>query len=137
MEVFGETVVSGCDAAEVLEATEHALDSVAMAIKVWGEAAFPDAVGFRRDVRRRSLGLDLPTYGIGIITLVAMDEIGRGHLVEQRVGSHAVSHLAARQQERDGAAEAISQSVDFCRPPAARPADRLVLLPPFPPDAQR
>ena len=57
--------------------------------------------------------------------------------IEQSVGGDAVRDLAAGQQERDRAAEAIGQRVDFRRPPTARTADRLRVLPPFPPEAQR
>lgn len=52
-------------------------------------------------------------------------------------GGGAIGNLSAGQQERDGAAEAIGQRVDFRRAPAARAADRLILFPPFPPDAER
>jgi hypothetical protein len=40
-------------------------------------------------------------------------------LVEQSIGDGAVTDLAAGQQERDRAAEAIGQRMDFRRPSAA------------------
>ena len=48
-----------------------------------------------------------------------------------------VAALARRYLERDGAAATIDNSMDFCRSPAARAADRLEFGPPFPPAAER
>ena len=66
-----------------------------------------------------------------------MQDLGPGHLVEECVGSNAVGHLAASQEERDRAAELVGERVDFRGAPAARAADRLAEFPPFPPEAQR
>ena len=66
-----------------------------------------------------------------------MQDFGVGEVVEQGVGGDAVGHLAAGQQEGDRAAQAIGQGVDFRGATAARAADRLAPLPPFPPAAQR
>jgi len=43
----------------------------------------------------------------------------RRHLFQQDIGGGAIRKLSAGQQERDGAAEAIGQRVDFRRAPAA------------------
>lgn len=134
---MGETVVAGGDSAEVLETSEHALDGVAVAIEDWREAVLPAPVGLGWDVRRRSFALDLAADGVAVIALVATQDGGCGHLVEQRIGGRAVGHLAAGQEERDGAAELVGERVDFRRAPAARAADRLRDLPPFPPEALR
>src|ERR1700733_15093675 len=107
-----EAVVSCGDSAEVLEAPEHALDSVAIAIEVRGKAVLPSSVGLGRDVRRGALALDLATNGVAVVPLVAMQDFGGRHLVEQRIGGGAVGDLAAGQQERDGAADAIGRRVD-------------------------
>jgi len=40
-----------------------------------------------------------------------MQDQSRGHLVQEDVGSRAVGHLAAGQQEGDGAAEPVGQGV--------------------------
>ena len=134
---MGETVVSGCDSTEVLEAPEHALDGVAVAVEIGREAIFPAAVGFGRDVRRGALALDLAADGIAVVALVTVQDRGGGHLVEQGIGGGAIRDLAASQQERDRTAEAVGQCVDFCRPPAAGTANRLREFPPLPPEAQR
>lgn len=137
MEVGGEAVISGGDAAEVLEPVEHAFDGVPVSVEVWREAALPDAVDLGRDVRRGALRLDLPAHGVGVIALVAMNQVGSGELVEQRIGGDAIGNLPAGEQEGDGTTIPVGQGVDFCGAPAARAADRLVALPPFPPEAQR
>lgn len=134
---MGEAIVSCGDSAEVLEAPEHALDGVAIAVEIGREAVLPTAVDLGRDVRRGALALDLATDGIAVIPLVAVQDVGGGELIEQRIGGDTVGDLAAGQQERDRAAEAIGQRVDFRGPPAAGPADRLREFPPLPPEAQR
>ncbi len=134
---MGEAVVSSGDPAEVLEAAEHALDGVSVAIEIGREAVLPSPVGLGRDVRRGALALDLATDGVAVIALVTMQDFGGGDLVEQHICGGAIGDLAAGQQEVDRAAEAIGQRVDFRRPPAAGTADRLRELPPLPPEAQR
>jgi hypothetical protein len=132
-----EAVISCGDSSEVLEAPEHALDGVAVAIEIGRETILPTAIGLGRDVGCGALALDLATDGIAVIPLVAVQDFGAGHLVEQGIGGGAVGDLAAGQQERDRTAEAIGQRVDLRRPPAAGTADRLREFPPLAPEAQR
>ena len=134
---MGEAVVSSCDSAEILEAPEHALDSVAIAIEVGREAVLPTSVDLGGNIRSGALALDLAADSVAVIALVTMQDLRGGHLVEQGIGGSAVRHVAAGQQERDGAAEAIGQRVDFRGSSAARAADRLAEFPPLPPAAQR
>ena len=56
---------------------------------------------------------------------------------EQALGNRCVAALAGSYLERDGTAATIDNSMDFCRSPAARAADRLEVGPPFPPAAER
>ena len=134
---MGEAVVACGDPAEVLEASEHAFDGVAMAIEIGREAALPAPVGLGRDVGGSALCLDLSAHGVAVVALVAVQDLSGSEVVEQGVGGDAIGHLAAGQEERDRAAEAVGQRMDFCGPSAARAPDRLALLPPFPPEAQR
>lgn len=134
---MGETVVACGDAAEVLEATEHALDGVAIAVEGGREAALPAPGELGRDIGGSALALDLAAHGVGVIALVTVQDFGGRDGVEQGIGGDAVGDLAAGQQERNRAAETIGQGVDFGGPSAARAADCLGLLPPFPPAAQR
>jgi len=137
VEVVTEPVGARRNSAEILEPPEHPLDHVAVPSELRREAVLPDPVGLRRDVWSGAGGLDFPAHGIGVIAIVPMHQVGGGHLVGQRVGRQAVSDLAAGQQECDGTTVLVGQGMDFGRALAARAADRLALLPPFPPEAQR
>jgi hypothetical protein len=75
--------------------------------------------------------------GIGVTALVGMQDRALGHLLQKQLASRAIGDLATGQKESDWAAQAVGQGVDLRGSPAARPADRLILLPPLPPEAQR
>ena len=47
---MGVAVVSSCDSAKILEAPEHTLDGVAVAVQVGREAVLPASVGLRWNV---------------------------------------------------------------------------------------
>ena len=66
-----------------------------------------------------------------------MEHVSSRQELQELLGGFAISHLAAGQHERDGAAEIIRQGVDLGRTPAARTPNRLLALPPLPPDAER
>jgi hypothetical protein len=134
---LSETVVSCCNSAEVLEASEHALDGVAVTIEDGREAVFPSPIDLGRNVGRRAPAFDLATDGVAVVALVTVQNIGRGHVVEQNVGGDAICHLAAGQEEREWTAEMVRERMDFRGAPATRTADRLIDLPPFPPEALR
>ena len=96
---MGVAVVSSCDSAKILEASEHTLDGVAVAVQVGGEAVLPASVGLRWNVRSGPLALDLAADGVAVVALVAVQDHGCGHLVEQGVGGGAIRHLATGQQK--------------------------------------
>ena len=56
---------------------------------------------------------------------------------QKAAGDGCIAALAGTYVERDGTAATVDNSMDFCRSPAARAADRLELGPPFPPAAER
>jgi hypothetical protein len=60
-----------------------------------------------------------------------------GQALEKLLRRLAIGDLAAGQQEGDGAAEVVCQRMDFRRASSARAADRLIALPPLPPEAER
>ena len=57
--------------------------------------------------------------------------------LEQSFAGRAVSDMTARQHEGEWTTLSIRQRVDLRRATAARAADRLIGLPPFPPEAER
>ena len=134
---MGETVVSGGDSAEVLEAAEHALDGIAFSVERGRKAGLPPAVGLGRDVRCGALGFDLSTHGVAVIGFVAQKEVAFRHELQQGLGRGAIGHLAAGQQEGDRAAVLVAERVDLGAAPASGAAYGLGALPPFPPAAQR
>jgi hypothetical protein len=56
---------------------------------------------------------------------------------DQAFGNGTIMGFAARQQDGKKAAFSICDCVDFRIAPAARASNRLRLLPPFPPEAER
>ena len=77
--------------------------------------------------------LDLPADRIGIIALVAVQDITSGKLFEQFCTCRAIGDLAASEHEGEWPAIRIGQGVDFGGAAAARTSDGLV----FPPLCRR
>jgi hypothetical protein len=136
-EIDGEPIVSGGHATEVLQSAEHAFDGVSVAIEDAREHALPAPVHLRGDVRHGTVGLDLPANGVRVVTLVGVQDAGVRQLLQEIVAGRAIGDVAAGEQEGDGSANPVGQGVDLGRPAAARPTDRLRLLPPLPPAAER
>ena len=134
---IGVSVVSCGDAAEVLQAAEHALDGVAGAVEDRREAVFPAPVGLGRDVGHCATLLHLTADRVAIVTLVAMEDAGGRHLLQQDRSRRAIRDVPAGKKKGDESAIAVGQRMDLGRAPAARATDGLVALPPFPPDAER
>ena len=78
---------------------EHALDGVAVAIEERREAVLPFAIGLGRNVRHRAASFDLPTDGVGVITLVAVQDVTPRKLFEQDRASGAIGDLPAGEHE--------------------------------------
>ena len=123
--------------AEVLQPTEHAFDGVSVAVEERREAVLPFAIGFRRDVRHCASIRNLLPNGVRIVALVAVQNVAMRKLFEQLGAGCAIGDLSTREHECDRTALAVGQRMDFRRAPAARSADGLVRLPPFPPAAER
>ena len=136
-EISGKLVISCGNAPEILKPAEAALDDVSPFVGPLVEGMEPHAIGFIRD--------DGPCAGLMISArdsspsypLSAMSaRIGRCE--RQNIGRGGdVGLLAAGEMKNDGSAERIAQRMDFRRAAAARTADCLIVLPPFPPEAQR
>ena len=137
MEVGGQPVIARRNVAKILGAIEHPLDGVAITIEHRRETVLPRAGDFGWDVGRGAMRLNFLANGVGVVPFVALDDCSRFELVKQGISRGAISNLAASQQEGNRAAVYIGQGVDLGRAAAARAADRLALLPPFPPEAQR
>ena len=136
-EVGCEFVVSGCQAAAVFEAAEHALYGIAGFVEAPAEAAFPDPVGFWRDVRDGALLLDQVADAVAVVSAVGMDDAVRRQTGQKMLRCLAVGVLARCQQEGERSALAVGERVDLGVASAAADADRLDTSPPFPPAAER
>lgn len=136
-EIPGELVVSGCYAPEVLEPAEAALDDVSAFVGTFVETMDDDTVGFIGDYGLGAATGDFGAKAVAIIAFVG-EERAHGWGERQNIGrSSDIGILAWGQMKDDRPAERIAQRMDFCRAPTARSADRLIMLPPFPPEAQR
>jgi len=136
-EIAGELVVSGGDAAEVLEPTKAALDDVSALIGTLVEGMDDDAVGFVGDDGFGAATDDFATKVVAVIPFVA-EERAHGRRERQNIWRRRdIGILAWCQMQDDRPAERIAQRMDFCRAAASRAADGLIVLPPFPPEAHR
>ena len=72
-----------------------------------------------------------------VVGPIADEFLGRVDPTDQARGRRAVVRLASGQQDGKKTALSICECVDFRVAPAARAANRLSLLPPFPPAAER
>ena len=136
-EIPGELVVSGGDAAEVLEPAKTALDDIPTFVGAFVEAMDDDTVGFIGDYGRGAPTNDFAAKIVAIIAFVG-EERAHGRCQRQNVRRRRdIGILAWGQMQDDRPAERIAQRMDFCRAASARAADCLIVLPPFPPEAHR
>jgi hypothetical protein len=136
-EIAGELIVSGGNAAEVLEPTKAALDDVSAFIGTLVEGMDDDAVGFVGDDGLGAATYDLAAKVVAIIPFVA-EERAHGRRERQNIWRRRdIGILAWCQMQDDRPAERIAQRMDFCRAAASRAADCLIVFPPFPPEAHR
>lgn len=136
-EIASELVVSSSDAPEVFEAAEASFNDVSALVSSLVEGVDDDAVGFVGNDRLCAEVDDLSAQLVAVIAFIAKESLHSGGK-RQHVGrSGDVSILAGGEMKDDGPAARIAQAMDFGRASAARAADGLILLPPFPPEAQR
>jgi hypothetical protein len=136
-EIPGELVVSSGYAPEILEPAEAALDDISAFVGTFVEAMDDDTVGFIGDYGLGAATGDFGAKAVGIIAFVG-EERAHGWGERQNIRrSSDIGILARGQMKDDRPAERIAQCMDFCRATTARSADRLIMLPPFPPEAQR
>jgi len=131
------SVVSGGDAAPVLEAAEETFDDVPAAIGALVERIGCPARGGGGDD-----GLDAPllepvAQAVGIIGLVGEQALGWSCPAQQRDRYADIGDVARRQREGDRSAAIVGQAMDLAGPTATRAADRFLILPLFEPAAER
>src|SRR4030088_3292461 len=93
-----ESVVASCDATEVFQASEHALDRIAVTIQPRREAVLPASIGFGRNVGNHALALDLPADGVAVVALITVQDFRAEQPVKELICSDAIGGFAAGQQ---------------------------------------
>ena len=136
-EIPGELVISGGDAAEVLEPAKAAFDDISAFVGAFVEAMDDNTVRFIGDY---GLGAATNNFAAKVVAVIPFvgEQRAHGWRERQDIGRRSdIGILAWGQMQHDRPAERIAQRMDFCRAASARAADCLVVLPPFPPEAHR
>lgn len=136
-EIGSKLVVSGGDAAPIFEAAEGALDEVSSLVGLRIERVPPFSGWVVGNDRLRASGDEEFTQGIAVVGRIGGTKTAGWQRADQGSCNRYVALLAGGYFECEGTAAAIDNSMDFCRSPASRAADRLDVGPPFPPAAER
>src|SRR5262245_47776979 len=136
-EVASEFVVTRSDPPEILEPAEAALDDVTALVGALVEAMESYSVGLVRDDGCCTAIDDVGAKVVAIVTLVG-NEGAHGRSKRKKGRSRSdIGVLTGSQMKCAGSAFRIAQRVDLRGASAARATDRLFMLPPFPPLAER
>ena len=136
-EIPGELIVSGGYAPEILEPAEAALDDISAFVGTFAEGMGDDTVGFVGDDGLSATTYDFAAKLVAVIPFIGQER-AHGRRERQNIWRRRdVGVLARGQMQDDRPAERIAQRMYFRRAASTRPADRLIMLPPFPPEAQR
>ena len=136
-EVSGKFVIASCDAPEILEPAKTAFDNIAPFVGAFAEAVDGHPVRF---VWNDRLGAAIGDFGAKAVAIVGfVGNEGRHGRREFQKGGRCgnVGVLSGSEIKCARSAIRVTQRVDFRGPPTARAADRLFMLPPFPPLAER
>lgn len=128
--VLRESVVSGCDASELLELADGALDDVAPFIDGRVEVSRSAHARALRDDGPGADRLEMVEDGMGVIGLVG-DDMVCSKAGDERQGIGRVAGLAAGEEEADRPAEAVDRYVPFARQSSSGTPQSLVFDPPF------
>ncbi len=107
------------------------------AITLFAEFELALPIALVRNDRLRAALLQRCSQLSAVLGLIAKQRRARFGLQDQFGASGAVMRLSAGQHYLQKTALSIADCVDFRVSSAARPTNRLILLPPFPPEAER
>ena len=130
-EVDGTPVVSCCDASEVLELVEEALDAVAppVGVVIVGDERLSGWVA--RDDDSGACGRDEGAQGIAVVGLVGDDGAGAEPFEQGRRGRD-VAGLSRGEDEAQRSPLAVGQRVDLGGQTSSGTPQSLIAVPPFP-----
>lgn len=130
-------VVAGCDASEVFEAAEHALNDVAAFVSILVVTMRMFACRIGRDHRFDTPPGEFIAQAVGVIGSVGQQASRMAHHADQAACTDQIVRVARCDEEGDRTADLVGQRMDFGCLAAARPADGVVERPPFAPAAER
>lgn len=129
-------VISGCDAPELLEFVEHALDPVSVLVSTEAAGDNLFAVRLWRDDRQYPLEQQAGANIVAIVALVGRHELGRGNWQgDQVIYGFVVGGLAAGEDEATRASLTVCAGMDFARKAAAASTKALLISPHLAPAA--
>ncbi len=134
-EVAGELVEAGCDAAEVFQLAEEALDEVALTVERRVDGSLELAVAACRDVGLPSGLAHQIDDSLSIVAAVGDESAGRRKVGQKGWREGLVGGLARRDDEADGQALLVHDGVDLGGQSSTRTADGVIRAPFLPPAA--
>lgn len=129
-EVDEQLVISGGDAAELLEFGKEALDAVAFLIEMGVVGARVFAISLGRDDDGGAGLINPLAQVVGVISLVREDGAGI-EAIDKLMSQNDIAALAGRANQPDRQPQAFRRGMDFRGQSPARPAQTLGIRPPF------
>lgn len=130
-EVDGAAVVAGCDAAEMLELVDAALDAIAQFVEPPIEAIDANPPRMRGDHGFGADCVDGLAEGLAVIGGVCDDGL-RFLLVYQARRGDEIVDLPACERKAQRSAERVGEQMNLGRQSSSRTPQSLVARPPFP-----
>src|SRR5258707_1727775 len=136
-QVSSQPVIARCDAPEVLQPVECTLDAPAKLVEALAEAERLLPVAAVGNDRRGSALVQFVAQFSAVVGLVAEHALRWLHSADDALRDRAIVCFASSQQNGDEAPFSICECGNLRVAPSARAANSLLLLPPFPPAAER
>ena len=131
-EAAGGVVVSGRDAAAVLEPVDELLDAGTQGVEGAIDGMLHATVLLRGNFGCAAAAADVVADGVTVVASVGEQHVGINVVLVHQLGiGGAIMGLAGGQQDAERKSLSVGPKVDFAREPAARTAKSLVLSPPL------
>jgi hypothetical protein len=103
-----------------LQAAEHPLDGVSVAVEEGREAVLPLAIGLGWNVWHGAAIFNLPLNSVAVVSFVAVENFARRKPREKFRAGRAIGNVSTREHEGDWPALCVGQRMNFGRSTAAR-----------------
>jgi len=114
------SIIAGCDASEVLKATEEAFDAVAGFVERLVVAVLNLAVLLWRNDGLCAARFYEVAQFVAVVTTVGDDSGGFGRCLDARFGRDIIADIACGQNQNDGTAFVIGDSMNLAVAASAR-----------------